>query len=146
MQLRTLRASDIPALQKLTVGFDSMFEDLERAGLAQTNYPPYNVIQHDEDHYDIEIAVAGFREGDIDITLEKNILTIKGEITEGQTDEKPKYLHKGISSRSFTRQFTLAEHVEVLNASCENGILTIELERQVPVDLQPKNIAITYKG
>ena len=144
----TLRSLDIPSIHKFAVGFDNIFDELQRVTTQRDNYPPYNVLKIDEDHFTIEVAVAGFQEGDISITVEKNILTIKGEqaIKVYKEDElEPEYLHRGISSRNFARTFTLADHVEVVGAKAENGILKIELERQVPEEQKPKTIAITYK-
>ena len=145
----TLRSLDIPSITKFGIGFDNIFDDLMRVNQQQsnTNYPPYNIIKHDEDRFAIEVAVAGFREGDINITVEKNILTITGEqaVKVYKEDEvEPEYLHRGISARNFTRTFTLADHVEVVSARAEDGILKIELERQVPEEQKPKTIAITY--
>ena len=143
-----LRSFDIPSIHKFAVGFDGIFDELMRvnAQQANTNYPPYNIVKHDDDHFAIELAVAGFREGDISITLEKNILTIKGEqfLNIDEMTEEVEYLHRGISARNFNRTFTLAEHVEVIGAKAENGILRIELERQVPEEQKPKTIAIAY--
>jgi molecular chaperone IbpA len=144
----TLRSLDIPSIHKFGIGFDSILDELMRVNAQQTNtnYPPYNIVKHSEDAFAIELAVAGFREGDINITLEKNILTIKGEQTVSLDDlEKDvEYVHRGISARNFDRTFTLADYVEVLGAKAENGILTIELERQVPEEQKPKTVAITY--
>lgn len=141
----TLRSLDIPTIHKFGIGFDNIFDELMRVNAQQTNtnYPPYNIVKHSEDAFAIEIAVAGFREGDINITVEKNVLTISGEQTIVR-DQELEYLHRGISARNFTRTFTLAEHVEVLGAKAENGILKIELERQVPEEQKPKTIAIAY--
>lgn len=144
----TLRSLDIPSIHKFAVGFDNIFDELQRVTTQRDNYPPYNVLKIDEDHFTIEVAVAGFQEGDISITVEKNVLTIKGEqaIKVYKEDElEPEYLHRGISSRNFARTFTLADHVEVVGAKAENGILQVELERQVPEEQKPKSIAITYK-
>ena len=147
----TLRSLDIPSIHKFGIGFDSILDELMRVNAQQTNtnYPPYNIVKHSEDAFAIELAVAGFREGDIKITLEKNVLTIKGEQTisldELEKEESKEYVHRGISARSFDRTFTLADYVEVLGAKAENGILTIELERQVPEEQKPKTVAITYK-
>lgn len=145
----TLRSLDIPGIHKFGIGFDNIFDELMRVNAQQSNvnYPPYNIVKHSEDAFAIELAVAGFREGDINITVEKNILTIKGEqaikvYKEGELE--PEYVHRGISARDFTRTFTLADHVEVVGAKAENGILRIELERQVPEEQKPKTIAITY--
>ena len=143
-----LRSFDIPSIHKFAVGFDGIFDELMRINAQQinTNYPPYNIIKHSEDSFAIELAVAGFREGDINITLEKNILSIKGEQTVSldELEKDVEYVHRGISARNFDRTFTLADYVEVLGAKAENGILTIELERQVPEEQKPKTVAITY--
>ena len=144
----TLRSFDIPSIHKFAVGFDSMFDELMRVSSQQSqqNYPPYNVVKHDDNTFVIELAVAGFREGDVTVTVEKNQLTITGEQIESLDElEKPvEYLYRGISSRNFTRSFTLADHVEVTGAEVNNGILAIKLERKVPEELKPKTIAITF--
>jgi molecular chaperone IbpA len=123
-----------------------MFDEIMRVSAQQStqNYPPYNVVKHTDDKFVIELAVAGFREGDITVTVEKNLLTIEGDRFENETETSVEYLHRGISSRSFTRTFTLADHVEVVDASSTDGILSITLERKVPEELQPKKIAIAY--
>ena len=144
----TLRTLDIPSIHKFGIGFDSILDELMRVNAQQTNtnYPPYNIVKHSEDAFAIELAVAGFREGDINITLEKNVLTIKGEqkLSLDELEKEVEYVHRGISARNFDRTFTLADYVEVLGAKAENGILTIELERQVPEEQKPKTVAITY--
>jgi len=144
----TLRSLDIPSIHKFAVGFDNIFDEMLRINAQQsnTNYPPYNIVKRSEDIFVIELAVAGFNEGDIKITLEKNVLTIKGEQTVSldELEKDVEYVHRGISARNFDRVFTLAEYVEVIGAKAENGILTIELERQVPEEQKPKTVAITY--
>jgi len=140
----TLRSLDIPSIHKFGIGFDNIFDELLRMNSQQSqNYPPYNIVKQSEDKFYIEVATAGFSEGDIKIDLDNRLLTIKGRIFR---DEDPlnEYLHRGISSRDFDREFTLAEHVEVVNASQRDGILTIYLERVVPDDKKPKSIAINY--
>ena len=139
----TLRSLDIPSIHKFAVGFDNMFDELMRSTSQSTNYPPYNIVKHSEDSFAIELAVAGFKEGEIDITLERNQLTVKGEVFTDIENTK-EYLHHGISARAFTRSWTLADHVEVAGAKSENGILTISLERKVPDEQKPKQIAISY--
>jgi molecular chaperone IbpA len=143
----SLRSIDIPQLHRFGIGFDSMFDDLMRVTQAQSgsNYPPHNVIKTGENSSVIEVAVAGFAEGEIDISVDKQILTISGAIQRGE-DAAHEYLHRGISRRDFRQTFTLAEHVEVKNASVSNGILTVYLEREVPESARPKSIAITYQG
>jgi molecular chaperone IbpA len=145
----TLRTLDIPSIHKFGIGFDNILDELMRVNAQQvnTNYPPYNIVKHSEDAFAIELAVAGFREGDVNITLEKNVLTITGAQTLtdlAELETEVEYLHRGISARNFTRTFTLADYVEVIGAKAENGILTIELERQVPEEQKPKAIQISY--
>lgn len=138
----SLRSLDIPSITKFGIGFDNMFDELARMNAQQSlNYPPYNIVKNTEDSFDIQVAVAGFSEGEITVNLDNRVLTIKGERS---ADLVAEYLHKGISTRDFVREFTLAEHVEVIHASQKDGILTINLERIVPVEKRPKAIAINY--
>lgn len=139
----TLRSLDIPSIHKFAVGFDSVFDELLRTTAQATNYPPYNIVKLTEDKFAIELAVAGFKDGDIDVQVERNQLTVTGEQVVN-LDQPVEYLHRGISSRSFTRTWTLADHVEVKGAEVANGILTISLERIVPEEQKPKKIAINY--
>jgi molecular chaperone IbpA len=143
----TLRSLDIPSIHKFTVGFDNIFDELQRVtSQTRDNYPPYNVIKHSDDQFSIELAVAGFHDGDITVEVESNQLTIKGEQTQCLDDlvKEIEYLHRGISARNFVRTFTLADHVEVANALVANGILTISLERKIPEEKKPKKIAISF--
>jgi len=138
----SLRSLDIPSIHKFGIGFDNMFDELLRMNNQQTlNYPPYNIVKNTEDSFDIEVAVSGFSEGEVEVNLDNRVLTIKGQ---KKADLVAEYLHKGISTRDFVREFTLAEHVEVINASQKDGILTISLERIVPEEKKPKSIAIAY--
>ena len=140
----TLRSLDIPSIHKFGIGFDNIFDELlNRTAQGQTNYPPYNIVKHTEDTFSIELAVAGFKDGEITITTERNQLTVKGEQAI-ELPESVEYLHKGISARNFLRTWTLADHVEVVGANSENGILTISLERKIPEEQKPKKIAINY--
>ena len=139
----TLRSLDIPSIHKFGIGFDTLFDDLLRnSQQGQNNYPPYNVVKLSDDNFYIEVATAGFSEGEIDIQLDNRLLTIKGN--KKREDATPEYLHQGISNRDFVREFTLAEHVEVANALIKDGILTVFLERRIPEERKPKTIAITY--
>ena len=142
----TLRSFDIPQLHKFGIGFDNMFDELMRVTSQQTNsnYPPHNVIKTGDDTVTIEVAVAGFAEGEIDISLDKRLLVIRGE-QKREDDAAWEYLHRGISRRDFTHTFTLADHVEVKHASIQDGILSVYLERQIPEEARPKSIAITYQ-
>jgi len=138
----TLRSLDIPSVHKFGIGFDNMFDELLRLNSQQTlNYPPYNILKNTEDSFSIEIAVAGFSEGEISVNVDNRVLSITGKKNDGLEVE---YLHKGISDRDFVREFTLAEHVEIQSATQRDGILIINLERIVPEEKKPKSIAITY--
>lgn len=141
----TLRSFDIPSIHKFAVGFDGVFDEILRLSNQQkdTNYPPYNIVKISDNKFVIELAVAGFKEGDINVTVDKNTLIIEGSQSV-DIDSTVEYLYRGISARNFTRTFTLADHVEVTDAVVNNGIMGITLERQVPVELQPKKVAITY--
>jgi molecular chaperone IbpA len=143
----TLRSFDIPTLTKFGIGFDNMFDELMRVSAQQssTNYPPYNIVQINEDEYMISLAVAGFGLDNLSVTKDKKFLIIEGK--EYQPDSEkivPNYLHKGISNRDFRREFQLADHVEITNAHLELGILSVHLKREVPEEAKPKAIAITY--
>jgi molecular chaperone IbpA len=143
----TLRSLDIPSIHKFGIGFDSMFDELIRIHSQQSNsnYPPYNIVQLNEDEYMISVAVAGFGLENLSITKEKNFLIIEGKEYNQESEQiVPNYLHKGISNRDFRREFKLADHVEIVNANLELGILNIHLKREVPEEQKPKTIAITY--
>ena len=124
------------------VGFDHIFNDLERMTSAhqKDHYPPHNVVKNTEDEYLIELAVVGFREEDIDITMHDGILTVKGN-REKRRDQSL-YVHKGISGRKFERSFRLSEFVEVAGADLEAGLLTVHLERILPEEKRPRKIKI----
>ena len=144
----TLRSFDIPALHKFGIGFDNMFDDLMRVSAQQgnTNYPPYDIVQVNDDEYTISVAVAGFGYNDLSVTKDKKVLIVEGKHTREtvENEDTTKYLHKGISERSFRREFQLADHVEITNAHLELGILNIYLRREVPEEAKPKTIAISY--
>jgi molecular chaperone IbpA len=134
---------DIPQINKFGIGFDSIFEDIHRLATVagKDNYPPYNVIKIDDDHFAIELALAGIDKEALDIQVDQNQLTISTEKVE--SDEELEYLHKGISQRGFSRSFTLADHVIVQGADMVNGVLKISLERQLPEELKPRKIDIS---
>jgi len=138
-----LTTLDLPALHRATIGFDRLFNEMETrfANSASNGYPPYNIVQVNDDEYMISLAVAGFGMDNLEITKDKNILRVEGTSPKG--DEDVNYLHKGIGGRNFRREFTLADHVEVVNANLELGMLNIYLQREVPEELQPKTIKIT---
>jgi len=137
---------DLPTFARHAIGFDRVFTEMNRQ-FANTrgsdNYPPYNITRLDETHYIIEVAVAGFSESEIDVELNDSTLVVRGEQT--KADKEVDYIHKGISTRSFERNFTLADNVAVLDATVQNGILAIALEHIVPEEQQPKKIQITFQ-
>ena len=137
-----LTTLDLPNFHRATIGFDRMFDELERtfANSQSNGYPPYNIAQINEDEYMISLAVAGFGMDNLEITKDGNILRVEGTSPKG--DETVNYLHKGIGGRTFRREFTLADHVDVANANLELGMLNIHLKREVPEELQPKKIKI----
>jgi molecular chaperone IbpA len=140
----TLRSLDIPSIHKFAVGFDSLFDEMIRINAQQggTNYPPFNIVQINEDEYVISLAVAGFGPDNIDVTKEGNYLVVDGAPVLPLEDIN--YLHKGISTRSFRREFKLADHVDIENCNLELGILSIKLKRTIPEEQKPKKIAINY--
>jgi molecular chaperone IbpA len=140
----TLRSLDLPSIHKFGVGFDNLFDELLRQSEhQQTNYPPYNVAKVTDNQFYIDLAVAGFGEGDVKIEVTNRTLIVSG--SKLAIDQPIDYLYKGISDRSFVREFTLAEHVEVKGATMKNGILSIGLERILPEKSMPKTIDIVFK-
>ena len=139
-----MRVLDFAPLYRSTVGFDRLFSMLDNLSEPQSApaYPPYNIERTGENAYRISMAVAGFGEDDLSIESRENTLTIKGERTE-QTDEDGKeVLFRGIAARSFERRFQLADHVEVRSANLENGLLHIDLVRNIPEAMKPRKIEI----
>lgn len=135
---------DFSPLYRNSVGFDRFASLLSAASRQEqgTSYPPYNIRTLGEDHYQITMAVAGFSEKDLDITTEQNRLLVTGELKDAE-DEQAEYLHRGIATRAFERRFNLADHVKVVGASLENGLLHIDLEREVPEAMKPRSIKIS---
>ncbi len=141
-----LTTLNLPDFHRATIGFDRMFQNLDRqfAGSSGNgNYPPYNIVQINDDEYMISVAVAGFGMDNLDVTQDGSELEVTGTAPVGSENEGITYLHKGIGSRNFKRTFTLADHVHVENANLELGMLNIHLVREVPEELQPKKISIT---
>lgn len=133
---------DLPTFSRATIGFERLFDEMERqfANSRPQGYPPYNIVQINENEYMISIAVAGFGMDDLEITKDKTNLRIEGSSPKSVNEVN--YLHKGIGERNFRREFTLADHVEVENATLDLGMLNIHLKRNVPDELQPRKIAI----
>ena len=131
---------DWTPLWRSTIGFDRLFDVLDEVQrTAEETYPPYNIERLDENRFQISVALAGFTPDEVALTVEQNVLTLEGRKPE---KEEKTFLHRGISARSFKRQFTLADHVEVKKARFENGLLIIELQREIPEAMKPRRIPI----
>jgi len=132
---------DYAPLFRSTVGFDRVFNLLENAQRARSisDWPPYDIIKTGDDSYRISIAVAGFAEHDLEITFQSNLLTVTGKKKEVAHDD---YLHRGIAGRPFEHRFELADHVRVKGADLQNGLLSIDLAREIPEALKPRKIEI----
>jgi len=137
---------DTQSLNRALIGFDRMFDNMERqfANQVSTNYPPHNILKTGENLYEIQIAVTGFEKNEIAVTIESDILTVKGEGAESVRHEQSEivYLHRGLALRDFERSFTLAEHMKVVSAEIKNGVLTIRIEREIPEEMKPRVIDI----
>lgn len=138
-----LQRFDTAALNRALVGFDRIFDDMERrfGNQLTSNYPPFNIAKVGENLYDIAIAVTGFDKEEIAVQVEANELTVRGERKTSDNTE-PEYLHRGLALRDFEKTFTLAEHMKVRKAEIKNGILLIQIEREIPEEMKPKIIDI----
>lgn len=139
-----MRHFDLSPLYRSTVGFDRLFSLLDQAETLQNapTYPPYNIERTDENAYRISIAVAGFAESDLAIEVKENLLTVRGEKAEAPGAVKNELLHQGIAARAFERRFQLADHVHVTGAALENGLLHVDLVREIPEAKKPRSIPI----
>jgi molecular chaperone IbpA len=134
------RSYDFAPLWRSTIGFDRLFDLAETAQRAgEDNYPPYNIERLAEDRYQISLAIAGFAPDEIAVTAEQNVVTIEGSKSDKTERE---YLYRGISARPFKRQFNLADYVQVKSAAFDNGLLKIELVREIPEAMKPRRVAI----
>ncbi len=141
-----MRHVNFSPLYRSTVGFDRLFtmlDSLAQPEGGQTTYPPYNIERTGEDAYRISMAVAGFSDEEISIEAHRNVLTVKGERKEESDSEGSDLLYRGIASRAFERRFQLADHVEVVGATLKNGLLHIDLKRNIPEEMKPRKIEIT---
>ena len=139
---------DLTPFYRNTVGIDRLFDRITQQidHAAGTNYPPYNIVETGENLYEIQVAVAGFTQGEISINVKDGELIITGEKTESELPEGYIYRHQGISARKFIRTFSLGDYVEVQSATSRDGILTVKLERIIPESAKPKTIAISYEN
>jgi len=133
-------------INRALIGFDTMFDQMERrfANSVSNNYPPHNIIRTGENQYEIQVAVTGFDKSEIAVQVENNVLTVKGEGEEFIRHEQPDvvYLHRGLATRDFVREFPLAEHIEVTGAEIKNGMLIVKLIRNIPESAKPRVIDI----
>lgn len=138
-----MRQFDFTPFRRSTIGFDRLFDLLEAsARQAGENYPPFNLERLAEDRYRITLAVAGFKQDEIEITAQQNLLLVAGKKREENENNQGSYLHLGIASRSFERRFELADFVRVERADLADGLLVIELVREVPDAMKPRKIAV----
>ena len=144
-----MRHLDLTPLYRSTVGFDrfgSMLDQLLAGNDSQPGYPPYNIEKSGEDAYRISLAVAGFGEDDLNIELKDQSLTVTAKKRETKESKQPTYLYRGIAERGFERRFQLADHMKVTSAGLENGLLHIDVVREIPEALKPRTIAISANG
>lgn len=140
-----MRSFDLSPLYRSTVGFDRMFNLLDSVGGVENSsqtYPPYNIERVGENEYRVTMAVAGFGEDDLTIEVKESTLTVKGDKKAETEQKEDQFLYRGIAARSFERRFQLADHVEVKGATLENGLLHVDLVREIPEAAKPRTIAI----
>ncbi len=136
---------DLSPLWRSSVGFDEfdrLFDSVFSTNNKNTSYPPYNIVKHDKNIYQITMAIAGFDQEQIKISQEGNLLTVKGDMGSDKENDKIEFLYRGIANRNFERKFELANTVKVVKADLKNGLLSIDLEREVPEHQKPREIEI----
>lgn len=137
-----MRTVDFAPLYRSVVGFDRLVEQLEKAKTdSASNWPPYNIESTGEDSWRIELAVAGFKTDELTLEVNQNLLTVTGRKT-ANDDAERRYVHRGLAERDFERRFQLADYVLVTNAGLENGLLTVDLKRELPEAMKPRRIEI----
>ena len=137
-------AFDFSPFRRSTVGFDRLFDMLENNsfGQPQENYPPFDLVKEGDNEYRIQLAVAGFKQDEIDITAQQNVLIVSGRKADETEDKSNDFIYRGIANRSFERRFALADHIQVKGADLKDGLLSIELAREIPESMKPKKINI----
>ena len=137
-------AFDFAPFRRSTVGFDRLLDMLENSSASQSqeNYPPFDLIKLGDNDFRIELAVAGFKRDEIDITAQQNVLIVSGKKREDSEDKGSDYIYRGIATRSFERRFALADHIQVKSADMKDGMLAIELVREIPEAMKPRKISI----
>ena len=142
-----MRTYDFTPLFRSSVGFDrwsDLFDAASRADDSAAGYPPYNIEKTGDDKYRIVMAVAGFGENDIEITAQENLLVVRGDLGEPR-DAGATYLYRGIATRAFERRFSLADHVKIVGAKLADGVLQVDLERELPEAMKPRRVAVESK-
>lgn len=137
-------AFDFAPYRRSTVGFDRLFDMLENSSVGQNgeNYPPFDLIRSGENAYRIDLAVAGFKPDEVDITAHQNVLIVSGRKKDETEEKSSDYVYRGIATRSFERRFALADHVQVRGADLKDGLLSVELVREIPEAMKPRKISI----
>ena len=138
-------AFDFAPYRRSTVGFDRLFDMLENSSFGQNqqeNYPPFDLIKEGDNQFRIELAVAGFRPDEIDVTAQQNVLIVSGRKNEESEQRDSDYVYRGIANRSFDRRFALADHIQVRGAALKDGLLSIELVREIPEAMKPRKIEV----
>lgn len=143
-----MRTMDLNPLYRTIVGFDRLADLLDAAANVEAGqgYPPYNIEQINENTYRVELAVAGFGKDDLDLEVRENVLTVTGRKNHGEEDDGRNFVHRGIAERAFERRFHLADHVFVKDADLVDGLLVIQLQREIPEALKPRKIEIGSNG
>jgi len=138
-------AFDFSPFRRSTVGFDRLFDMLENSnmGQAQENYPPFDLIKKGENDYCIQLAVAGFKPDEIDITAQQNVLIVTGRKSDEADEKDGEFIYRGIANRSFERRFALADHIQVRGADLKDGLLAVDLVREIPESMKPRKINIS---
>ena len=144
LKMTQLQRFDTTVLNRALVGFDRIFDDMERryANQLGNNYPPYNLARLEENLYEIELAVTGFAKSEIEVTVEQDKLIIVGQRDKSDDGVTVDFLHRGLAFRDFERTFTLADHMKIQSAEIKNGVLTIRIEREIPEEMKPRVIDI----
>ena len=139
-----MRQFDLTPFRRSTIGFDRLFDMLENSsfGQSQENYPPFDLIKEGDNEYRIQLAVAGFKPDEIEITAQQNVLVVSGRKTDESEEKGNDFIYRGIANRSFERRFALADHIQVKGADLKDGLLSIELVREIPEAMKPRRIDI----
>lgn len=137
-------AFDFAPFRRSTVGFDRLFDMLESSTASSNgdNYPPFDLIKLGDNQFRIELAVAGFKPNEIDITAQQNVLIVTGEKKNEREENRSDYLYRGVANRSFERRFALADHIQVRDADMADGLLSIDLVREIPEAMKPREINV----